>query len=583
MPNIDIQQPRSAEMERLVISSQFFEPQLEQNLILVQHSCWFTPVKAANPHLVAGRVAGYRKAVYGLPEQTFPILFEYTKNRLLLATTKLSQFVTGRYSPTESWRAVWQKILSWLSGEQKQYELSWQPSVDVTASKEATLPNNFKKTAFDKAINWFSQNVVFGFGGIKGAIEGFGSEIDCKGRQLPRPWPRSDCNAETAMVFALDWILNKNPQSHKTAADIMDYVWSEKTFLQTDPNSPTYGLVNWFERGPIFYGDDNARVILSSLISTRLLKNGKWDEHILRCLLANLRTTGVYGFRRSRILQKEFYEHGNNWTFFKNEEHIHFSPHYQAYLWAAYLIAYEITEYKEFLALPLKAIKATMEIYPKLKWTNGITQELARLLLPLAFLVRIDNGKQHCSWLCKIVSDLLEHLQTCGAIHEQLGDPKDGQYPPPQSNDDYGKHEAALIQKNSDPCCDLLYTINYAFLGLHEAAAVTDNEQIKEAENKIAEFLCRIQLQSSTHNYLDGAWMRAFDYNLWEYYGSSADSGWGPWCAESGWTNSWIAAVLAMKTMQINTFDLVTEDKIIRRFPNLIKEMFEKKTFKQQN
>ena len=52
--------------------------------------------------------------------------------------------------------------------------------------------------------------------------------------------------------------------------------------------------------------------------------------------------------------------------------------------------------------------------------------------------------------------------------------------------------------------------------------------------------------------------MRSFDYKHWEYWGSSADLGWGAWSVESGWTNTWIAAVLAMRQGGWSVFDLVT-------------------------
>jgi hypothetical protein len=43
--------------------------------------------------------------------------------------------------------------------------------------------------------------------------------------------------------------------------------------------------------------------------------------------------------------------------------------------------------------------------------------------------------------------------------------------------------------------------------------------------------------------------MRGFDYELWEYYSSSADNGWGGWCVESGWTNTWIAATFGLRNL----------------------------------
>ena len=77
-------------------------------------------------------------------------------------------------------------------------------------------------------------------------------------------------------------------------------------------------------------------------------------------------------------------------------------------------------------------------------------------------------------------------------------------------------------------------------LGLHEAAAATGEARLHEAATRLARFLCRIQARSEAHPWLDGAWMRSFDYDRWEYWGSSADAGWGAWSVEAGWTNAWI-------------------------------------------
>ena len=39
------------------------------------------------------------------------------------------------------------------------------------------------------------------------------------------------------------------------------------------------------------------------------------------------------------------------------------------------------------------------------------------------------------------------------------------------NNENYGTFEAPLNQENSDPVSDMLYTTNFAIIGLHEAAA----------------------------------------------------------------------------------------------------------------
>ena len=164
-------------------------------------------------------------------------------------------------------------------------------------------------------------------------------------------------------------------------------------------------------------------------------------------------------------------------------------------------------------------------------------------------------------------------MQPCGAIQERLGELDQGSYPPPRSNASYGTNEASLLQENGDPACDLLYTTNYAFLALHEAAALTGDDALKRAEDRLAEFLCRIQVRSAAHPYLDGAWMRSFDFDLWEYWGSSADLGWGAWCVESGWTNSWIASVLALRALGETLWNTQAAESLRERLPALLQEM----------
>ena len=79
------------------------------------NDCHYLPVQAANPHLVLARVSGFDTARFGLPESDVqPILFEHPRGDILVATTKLSQFVTARYAPTDAWSPVWQMILGWL-------------------------------------------------------------------------------------------------------------------------------------------------------------------------------------------------------------------------------------------------------------------------------------------------------------------------------------------------------------------------------------------------------------------------------------------------------------------------------------
>lgn len=621
VPGIALGSPQPTTWERVVVSSSFFEPHLPRHAILAQHGCWFLPLEtalpAADPNLTSkswlpgqgdgvecpskpgeheppaadpapavpwpaglevtlavARVAGYDRAVYGLPAEAHPLLFVLPGSAsILVATSALSHFIRGRYGPQDAWKAIWERLLRWLAPADALPDLAWTAAVRVQAGPDVPMPGDAERAALRRSVSWFREHVVYSIDWKKGAIEGFESSIDHEGRQMRRPWARGDCTAETGMVFACDWALTGNPDSRRLAAQILDYVWSAPDFYHDDPDSPAYGLSNWYERGPVFYGDDNARVIVPTLLARHLLAEDRWDERVLRCLLANLRTTGRLGFRRNRIDLDPLLERG--WAFYHDEETITYAPHYQAYLWAAYLLAYALTGFDGFLARTKTAIRMTMEAYPHWQWTNGLAQEMARMLLPLAFLVRIEDTAAHRDWLAHVNEALLAQMHPCGAIRELLGPPENGRYGPPQSNAAYGTAEAPLIQENGDPACDLLYTTNYAFLGLHEAAAATGSAALLEAEDRLAQFLCRVQVRSEAHPYLDGAWMRGFDDQRWEYWGSSADLGWGAWSVESGWTNTWIAAVLALRQRQENVYDLATARPLGVDLDEMVQNMLE--------
>jgi hypothetical protein len=196
------------------------------------------------------------------------------------------------------------------------------------------------------------------------------------------------------------------------------------------------------------------------------------------------------------------------------------------------------------------------------------------MLLPLAWLVRIEDTAEHREWLRRIASEILRVQDASGAIREELGDAGKGAYGPPRSNEEYGKSEATLMQQNGDPLADMLYTSNFAFLGLHEAAAATGEPLYIDASRKLAEFFVRIQVRSESHPELDGWWYRAFEFKRWEYWASNADAGWGAWSTESGWTQAWITAVLGMRQRNTSLWDLTSSSKIGRRLDQLVPVLF---------
>jgi hypothetical protein len=211
-----------------------------------------------------------------------------------------------------------------------------------------------------------------------------------------------------------------------------------------------------------------------------------------------------------------------------------------------------------------------MSAYPAdWRWANGIQQERARMLLPLSWLVRVEPTAEHRGWLERMTRELLASQDASGAIREEIGSAGKGRYGPPKSNAEYGTTEAPLIQNNGDPLCDLLYTTNFAFLGLHEAGAATGERLYVDAEEKLAKFLCRCQARSEVRPEFNGAWFRAFEFRRWEYWASNADAGWGAWSIESGWTQAWITSVLGMRQRKTSLWEVTEKSGIGKHMDRL--------------
>lgn len=581
---------RQAKWERAVVASDAFTG-LPRLRILAIHDCHFLPLPANHPHLVLARVAGLDTAVFGLPDQPQPLLVEPAP-RLLVAGSKLSQFVTGRYGPQDAWRAVWSMILGRLMPGQPAVRLDWVPTIRPTYARDARLPDDATVRAIVRGVDWHSRarllvhpdwrSLYDQYGhryppvgprpadglpvgdGEQGLLEGFTSRIRYDGAQDIRWWLRSDCNGESGLAFALRWRLDGDRRSRQIAENLVDWVYRKSEFFHDNPARAAYGLLGWAPSHlGTYYGDNDVKAILGCMGTGALVDTDRWDERLLLNILANFRTTGRLGFRGACLDDRQLEKLG--WRHYWEASTVHYAPHYEAWIWACYLWLYDKTRFEPLLKRTREGLRAMMDAYPaRWRWTNGIQQERARMLLPLAWLLRVDDSAEHRDWLRRIADDLLADQQPCGAFQEEIGDVRLGTMRPPQSNAEYGTHEASLIQENGDPIADSLYTNNFALLGLIEAAAVTKEPRLAQAADRLAAFFVRVQARSELRPELDGAWFRAVDMRRWEYWASNSDWEWGPWCTEVGWTQGWILSGLAMNRLKLNLWDLTAKSRIGR-------------------
>ena len=583
-----------ANIDREVITSEEFGFALKKWRIVLIHGCHYVPVTvdAAHWHIATARVSGCDTAVFGLPsDDVWPILFEHPAGGILVATTKLSQFRTARYAPADAWPSIWSMILRWVRPEGSIPELEYTPTVRPAYGRAAVLPTNAQRTAMERGVGWFGRSGLFiDPSGKEGFHEGFNSkEIYQDGRQAISPQVRTDCHGEVSMTMALGARLLRDPRLLEVAANLNDAIYFTSPAAKgprLQPASPSYGLIGGdmkpgqtdlpfdlvtttgsdkHDGAGVYYGDDAARHVLGSAVSAAILSRNDWDERMLMELLANFRTTGPWGFRKARLEEPEIQEMG--WRHFWEESDGQWGeespspcvPHYAAYLWAVFLWLYDKTGFKPLLERTERGIRNMMYAYPD-GWgsaNNCHETERCRMLLPLAWLLRVADTPEHREWLREIVEYVLAAQHASGAIRHRLIDET-------TTNEQYGTAECALVQSNSDSVADMLYATNFALLGLHEAAAVTMDPAISQAEDRLTDFLMRIQIRSETHPELDGGWYRGFDFKRWDYWGSDGDHGWGLWAIETGWTVGWIASTMAMREMGTCLWDLTAKSTIGR-------------------
>jgi hypothetical protein len=606
VPGLSTGSPRSTAWERIVVASDKFAPALPKLRILAAHGCQYVPVSNwFNADVVVARVAGYDTALFDLPAAgVFPILFEIPERHWVIATTKLSGFVKGRYAPAQDWQTLWNSVLSALS-DRPSLHVDCQPLVQPAYGRDARLPRDHERRAFDRAAHWFAHSQLLlrtsekatieralragaetgvmpapgspqGNGSL-GILEGYASGISPDGSQLRRLPLRADCQAESAMVLALDARSNEHKESRTIARNLLDFLYFDSGLCRgprADPRHPAFGLIGWGDVAPAWrvanYGDDNARVLLATALAGASLRDTRWDAPLMRGLLANFRTTGRLGFRGDRIDLPDLEKNG--WRFYFQGEPVNYSPHFESYLWACYLWAYRQTGYQPFLERTRNAIALTMKAYPDgWRWQNQIQR--ARMLLCLAWLVRLQDTSEHRRWLEVIAGDLLAWQQSSGAIRETLGKTSGDFFRAPQRNEDYGTTETPLLQNDGDPVTDQLYTTGFALLGLHEAVGATGDSRFQRAEDKLAEYLCRIQNRAPALPWLDGCWFRAFDDRRWEAWASSADVGWGAWSVESGWGQAWAAAVLALRRQHVTFWEFTSHSRVGDQLASLKRQL----------
>ena len=441
----------------------------------------------------------------------------------LMASFRLCNFHRARLAPMQSWQKIIQAIIFFLAGER--VEIVFPQAVCKHNKGYAVTNADDLENCVRRGLQWFKNANVLIEGGKDGVLEGFSHLICARdGKQLIADWIRADCTGEVGGAYLLDYLTTGNKDGlavyENTAAFVFDCMQIKE--------GPCAGMVRWTENAwESCYQDDVARAILPTLLYQNFGEGCKYFKNAVDALAFLVKTTGADGLRVARTECSQVYSEAELKRLQRSGVGIP-SAHFNGYYHAALLLAARAGANEEFAKVAEKGLSNIMALYPNTKRETSETEELCRLIFPLAVLYEYTGKSEHYQWLLRVTNDL-KRLQ-----HPSLGYAEwDSGYQANCARNDKG--ECALLANNGDPVADLLYSNNWLPLAFSYAYFVTGEEFFYTKWKESCTFLSNCQIHSE-NKLLDGAWTRAMDMNRMEAYGVPHDVGWAPCCIESGWT-----------------------------------------------
>lgn len=321
---------------------------------------------------------------------------------------------------------------------------------------------------------------------------------------------RPDCNFQTALLFLLAGKVLQDAEATKTGENLLFYLYRRSGMA-----FPESGVWNWsnISKTPSRWFDDNgwcgALQLRIAALRPDLDAKYRMTEQALR--LARLLAGGVH---RSIDTGREIC-HGA-WPdpegFWAGEPR---QPHWGSVALLAGtaalrhepdpLLSLQLREYYEFLERRTDALNAS---------------ELCYALLGAACAAKATADGFYTGLTAAFAATLLKRL-----------DPETGNLP--------AEHCEAPTGAN---LVDLIYTANWALLGLQAAAETTGDRATAEAYRKLLALIVSIQDQSD-HPAFRGCWRGMYDLRAGNWGGGDCYEG-GQNSIYSGWTNAPVALAL---------------------------------------
>jgi hypothetical protein len=343
---------------------------------------------------------------------------------------------------------------------------------------------------------------------------------------------RADCVVQSALLFDLAAEALREPALRAVADNLLDYLLRRSCLPDADPNSPTCALWGW--ANPIylknFWTDDNSWVATLLLL---LARRGRPE----------LRAPGLAAARALHRHCVDFMTHVRE----KGKETplegapvlgLRLNPHWFGLvaMTCAHAAAEDAdTDYAPFVRDYHRIVLSGPPAYDRR------SVEAARSGLPWAVSEYAYLALTASVCAARFRSPDLRDVARHAADTLLRFQAPDGHFRSEHYETPAGEHLA-----------DMIYTQNWATLGLYHAAKALDSAPYRAAFQRSAEFLVRIQ-DTAPEPWFRGCWRGLYDTRAGLWGGGDRYEG-GQGSIYSGWTNAPISIALLLDHLGLDLF-----------------------------
>lgn len=468
------------------------------------------------------------------PEQPVRLVVEATAGSDVSATDKAAGAIPLEADGAGRWRS---RDLRFSAGP-RAFTVEGRRAGRTQTAQVAlsVMPRNecYRQT-LRRNVDWFrNAGMLVAPDGSRGVREGLASHIVPNGTQSMAGCVRVDCVSESALAFYLYGLLAKEESWHGIGRNMMDAV--TKRYQVTSTDNWYYG--HWQSRNDYdpagttyVFNDDSGAATTMCFLFYHFTGDSRYLVPALRGAEYFRRTASDATGQWAGVPYRNYKGSGPlgiSWEKSRKQRAALACPHIMGWAQAGLLYAYAVTGDRRYFDVARKSIRYTMEHYKGWHLVTSRSCEHVRMLFPLALLYRYEPTEEVKGWIGALTDFIRSKQDTCGAILEWDG-------LAPNSNEKFGTGETSIMQENGNPVSDQLYDTGFALMHLWVAYRITGDRDLLRMFESLGDYLSRIQIREESR-LLDGTWMRSFDFRRWEYFGSSADIGWGPYCVETGWS-----------------------------------------------